>query len=667
MLACPQRRVLASTLLLATAALVAGCAKEPMARTCSSKAECTSYESCVLGVCQEDVTVTLVSPAQPVVTRSTVAVEVAIAGLAPPVVEVQVDGVTVATLDAAPFTTTLSTAALVEGAHALTAVVRLGGRAFSSVAVSLTVDRTAPAAPGLSASALTNADPVPVGGTAEGGALVRVYDGVTLVGSTTASGGGAWSRPLALAPGTHPLSATAEDAAGNVSGASVTQQVIVDRAAPSVTGFTPVNAATTVWSRSPVVVTFSEAIRADTLTGQSVKVSGTGFDVAFTPFQLSQDGRTLTLTPDPALLPPVPGTVVGTLSPAGNEIRDLAGNALPTTTWSWYLPDWLVAAPPAYGGYYMVLHGTGISDGGVLFDATNDGPSGLYARQQPASGTTWTDLGQVSTSTSGIRSSLAVDSLDRPVVANVESSAVHVRRLEGTSWVDLGLPTTTTGTRPLVAIDGQDRPVVLWRDSGTGTVYASRYAGGAWSSVVSKTASTSATAPYALAIKSDDTPVAAFVNAGGNVAASDVTLASGQQAASGLSVTQGGDGNDFVAYVASGTVGVLTVLNAYPAASLTPFGSTLANGSAPSILYRNVGPTDRRLLLGFKSTSPVYPAVYAWSGSQWTSITGSLATAAAGMVGDAELLTTPSGVVVCAWWEQRNADWRVLVTRKYNR
>ncbi len=57
--------------------------------------------------------------------------------------------------------------------------------------------------------------------------------GATLLGTATANGTGAWSYTTsALANGTHSLTATATDAAGNTGAASTAMSVTVDTAAP---------------------------------------------------------------------------------------------------------------------------------------------------------------------------------------------------------------------------------------------------------------------------------------------------------------------------------------------------------------------------------------------------------------------------------------------------
>src|SRR6185503_12730153 len=72
-------------------------------------------------------------------------------------------------------------------------------------------------------------------GSAEANATVKVYDGVTLLGSATANGAGAWSfTTAALANGAHSLTATTTDVAGNTSAASSALSVTIDAAAPVV-------------------------------------------------------------------------------------------------------------------------------------------------------------------------------------------------------------------------------------------------------------------------------------------------------------------------------------------------------------------------------------------------------------------------------------------------
>jgi Ca2+-binding RTX toxin-like protein len=109
--------------------------------------------------------------------------------------------------------------------------------------VDSTADTTAPDAPALDLAADSDtgasnsdnitSDPTPtIIGTAEAASTVRLYEGTTLLGTTTANSSGVWSLTLAsaLADGAHMLSATATDGSGNVSNASGALTVTIDTA-----------------------------------------------------------------------------------------------------------------------------------------------------------------------------------------------------------------------------------------------------------------------------------------------------------------------------------------------------------------------------------------------------------------------------------------------------
>ena len=74
-------------------------------------------------------------------------------------------------------------------------------------------------------------------GTAEANSLVELaHEGIGVIGTTTAGGTGAWSFDYAettLPEGTHSFTATAKDAAGNLSGSSAAFLVVVDQTAPA--------------------------------------------------------------------------------------------------------------------------------------------------------------------------------------------------------------------------------------------------------------------------------------------------------------------------------------------------------------------------------------------------------------------------------------------------
>ncbi|POZ59949.1 Ig-like domain-containing protein, partial [Chromobacterium alticapitis] len=138
---------------------------------------------------------------------------------------------------------------LADGSHSIraTATDAAGNVSGQSTGDNLVVDTAAPSAPsGLAlsvasdtgsshADGVTSNNQPTVTGTAEAGSTVTVYVDGRAVGTTTANGSGAWSYNLSssLADGNHSIKATATDAAGNISGQSTADNIVVDTAAPS--------------------------------------------------------------------------------------------------------------------------------------------------------------------------------------------------------------------------------------------------------------------------------------------------------------------------------------------------------------------------------------------------------------------------------------------------
>ncbi|MCK8784297.1 Ig-like domain-containing protein [Roseomonas sp. NAR14] len=148
----------------------------------------------------------------------------------------------------------LATHPLSLGTHNIRAGATDGAGNYSglSATTTVTIDTVAPAAPvgtallpdtGLSDhDGITSTGAVSIQGTAESGSTVRVYEGQTLLGSATTDTQGVWSLDLTLAEGSHNLSATATDVAGNVSGGNPVGMLVIDLtnpAEPVVTAISP--------------------------------------------------------------------------------------------------------------------------------------------------------------------------------------------------------------------------------------------------------------------------------------------------------------------------------------------------------------------------------------------------------------------------------------------
>jgi large repetitive protein len=133
-----------------------------------------------------------------------------------------------------------TSASLPDGATTLTATAQSPAGLVSapSAPVSLVVDTQAPAAPILAQTSSPSSTTLPTfTGTAEAGSAVFVAEGPAVLCTTTAAPDGSFScrTTVALtgAPQTHAVTATARDAAGNVSAASAVDSFVVDTAQPA--------------------------------------------------------------------------------------------------------------------------------------------------------------------------------------------------------------------------------------------------------------------------------------------------------------------------------------------------------------------------------------------------------------------------------------------------
>ena len=139
-------------------------------------------------------------------------------------------------------------AALPDGSYAFRAVATdAAGNSTSSVTLTITIDTVPPAvasdlllssdSSGPLAPIATNGvtrDTTPVlSGSAEPGSVITVRDGTTVLGSAIADSDGRWSftTPV-LSEGSHTLTTTVTDAAGNTGPASAPLQLTVDTTAP---------------------------------------------------------------------------------------------------------------------------------------------------------------------------------------------------------------------------------------------------------------------------------------------------------------------------------------------------------------------------------------------------------------------------------------------------
>lgn len=165
-----------------------------------------------------------------------------------------------------------------------------------------------------------------VRGTAQPGAMVRLYEGTARVDTDEADPvSGAWRMVVGEAPeGSHSYRARATDAAGNASDWSNTLKVIVDTTGPSVGATSPASGATGVAVGANVTATFSEAMEKSTVTASTVKLVKAGTTTAV-PATVGYDRATKKATLNPSAKLAKGTRYKATVSTGA---KDLAGNAL---------------------------------------------------------------------------------------------------------------------------------------------------------------------------------------------------------------------------------------------------------------------------------------------------------------------------------------------------
>ena len=224
-----------------------------------------------------------------------------------------------------------------------------------------TVVTDTPGAP-LILGSVVNGNEVMLNGTAEANSTVTVYDGATKLGTVVASGSGAWFYETGtLATGSHSLTATATDTAGNVSPAS-------SAASANITAFT-----------GPIITQVTtSAGSGETVVGNTITFTvtmGSAVTVTGTPTLSLNDGGTATYKSGSGTNTLTFSYTVGagdsTLTglaitqanlPSGATIKDGSGNAAILTGAAVQFPsvviDTEVVKTPVFGAPVVNSNGT---------------------------------------------------------------------------------------------------------------------------------------------------------------------------------------------------------------------------------------------------------------------------------------------------------------------
>ena len=219
----------------------------------------------------------------------------------------------------------------------------------------ITVDSTVPGAPvitslvddvgtitgNIAAGNATNDTLPAISGTAEANSTVALYDGATLLRTTTADSSGNWSYTpsAALLSGAHNFTATATDLAGNISTPSAAHTINIDTTAPTVTATGPEDGGFGAPAAN-LTITFSENVLKGSGTIRLVNdTDSTYVDIPVSDTGITISGNTVTINPTADLLMAKSYHV----EIAAGAFTDTAGNAYAgindSTTWNFVVPD----------------------------------------------------------------------------------------------------------------------------------------------------------------------------------------------------------------------------------------------------------------------------------------------------------------------------------------
>jgi alpha-tubulin suppressor-like RCC1 family protein len=210
----------------------------PILIACAADTACVGNGWCLAGSCQPPYGLTLASAIAAASDGKTyvngaVPLTVSVTGGDPVVQLVLVGEGNLQVVGPPAYAFAWDTSARTEGSHLVVATAIGGTRTYSSNVLEIVVDRSRPLPPVLdSMAASTNMKPVVLAGTAEAFALLTVFDAGLAVKQVEVPVGGHWTAAVALAEGSHALTATATDRAGNRSAASVPLALAVDWTAP---------------------------------------------------------------------------------------------------------------------------------------------------------------------------------------------------------------------------------------------------------------------------------------------------------------------------------------------------------------------------------------------------------------------------------------------------
>ena len=277
-------------------------------------------------------------------------------------VQFKLDGANLGAEDtASPYTIVWNTIGVANGVHSLTGVARDGaGNLTTATAVTVTVNNdttpptvsmTAPANGSTVTGAAVSVSATAADNVAVAGVQFKL-DGVNLGAEVTASPYSVSWNTTAATGGIHSLTALARDSSGNVATAVAITVTVnnSDTTPPTVTSTTPLSGATSVGTATTATATFSEAMDPTTLTTSTFVLRDPTNVVVTATVSYNSSTLVATLTPSQPLS--ASKTYTATINGGSAGAKDLAGNALATSSvWSFTTASavsiWSAAATPS--------------------------------------------------------------------------------------------------------------------------------------------------------------------------------------------------------------------------------------------------------------------------------------------------------------------------------
>jgi hypothetical protein len=335
-------------------------------------------------------------------------------------VTIYVDGTAVSTVsaDASGNYTFTFTTPLSDGTHALTATAAdaTGNTSAQSAALSITIDTQAPTAPTITTTKTPTNDNTPtITGKAEPNSTVTIYDGNTVVGTVPANANGDYTYTFtpALSDGTHNITTTATDAAGNTGQKSTPLPIVVDAhgpatppapvladgstgglindPAPAIKGTAEGNSTVTIYLNGNAVGTTTADAAGNytytfnpALADGSYAITVTATDAAG---NTSAQSPALNITIDAAApaTPAAPQLIDGNSGITSDATPSIKGNTEPNSTVTVYADGKPVGTTKADGnGKYTYTFDPALEDGPHNITVTASDAAGNISGQSPA-------------------------------------------------------------------------------------------------------------------------------------------------------------------------------------------------------------------------------------------------------------------------------------------